>query len=88
MGQYGNQPDFGTIVTNVDIVGADEFPPSAIYVGKTIDGDPCSLDVIPVGNNGVAIGITGISQGTFLPIVITKVVAYNNIDKENILLYR
>jgi hypothetical protein len=88
MGQYGNQPDFGTIVTSVDIVGAGEFPPSAIYVGKTDNGNPCRLTVIPAGNNGVQIDINGISQGTFLPIVITKVVDYENIDKQNILLYR
>jgi len=88
MGQYGNQPDFGTIVDDLETIGlSNTFQPSAIYVGKTNDGTDCKLRVLPVGNDS-EIEITGISQGTFLPIVVTKISVADNIEKVNVLLYR
>ena len=88
MGQYGNQPDFGTIVTTLDKAGLDTpFPPSAIYVGK-LPGLECDFEILPVGNNGEWVAINGISAGTFLPIVVTQIRALTNVNKEDILLYR
>lgn len=88
MGQYGNQPDFGTIVASLEILGVETpFPPSAIYVGKLTDIE-CDFEVLPVGNDGSWVTINGISAGTFLPIVVTQIRALTNVNKENILLYR
>jgi hypothetical protein len=87
MGQYGNQPDFGTIVTTGDDVGSGYFSPSAIYVGKTTDGNAASIVVLPAGNEDT-IEITGIPQGTFLPIVVIKLISVTNMNKGNILFYR
>lgn len=90
MGQYGNQPDFGTIVVRADSVGVNPFPPSAIYVGKTENNDGSTkLRVQPVGNApGDTIEITGIYDGTFLPIIITEIVNKEAVDLANVLLYR
>ena len=90
MGQYGNQPDFGTIVTNADIVGYNNlFPPSAIYIGETGNNTACSITVLPAGNAPEStITITGIQPGTFLPIVIVKLINKENVGDVNILLYR
>jgi hypothetical protein len=35
MGQYGNQPDFGTIVEGITM--ETTFPPSAIFVGQLLE---------------------------------------------------
>lgn len=89
MGQYGNQPDFGTIVVTAEDV-VNPFPPSAIYVGKTENNDgSTTLTVQPVGNApGDTKTITGIYDGTFLPIIITEITNKEAIDLKNILLYR
>ena len=88
MGQYGNQPDFGTTVATLDTLGVDTpFPPSAIYVGKLQDLQ-CDFEILPVGNNGAWVTINGISAGTFLPIVVTQIRTLTNVNKEDILLYR
>ena len=90
MGQYGNQPDFGTIVTTLNTVGrGNPFPPSAIYVGQTEDNAPCTLDVLPVGNDPAdVITITGIQPGTFLPIVVVRIDEVYVVATEDVLLYR
>jgi hypothetical protein len=91
MGQYGNQPDFGTIVVTLEDIGLNEsFPPSAIYVGITdLNDGSAELIVQPVGNApGDTVTITGISNGTFLPIVVTKITSKNGLDINNVLLYR
>lgn len=89
MGQYGNQPDFGTIVVTAEDV-VNPFPPSAIYVGKTENNDGgTKLLVQPVGNApGDTIEINGIYDGTFLPIIITEIISKDSVDLKNILLYR
>jgi len=89
MGQYGNQPDFGTTVLKLTDIGLNEsFPPSAIYVGATDDNNG-ELEVQPVGNApGDTVVIHGISNGTFLPIVVTKIISKTGIDTDTILLYR
>jgi hypothetical protein len=90
MGQYGNQPDFGTTVRTFEGIGTSTpFPPSAIYIGQTADNVRASMTVLPVGNPPEAtIAITGISPGTFLPIVITQIIDLSNVDAANVLLYR
>ena len=90
MGQYGNQPDFGTIVVTAESAGPGPFPPSAIYVGKTENNDGGTmLRVQPVGNAlGDTIDITGIHDGTFLPIIITQITNKADVDLINVLLYR
>jgi len=91
MGQYGNQPDFGTIVAVLEDIGLNVvFPPSAIYVGETNNNDGlASLEVQPVGNEpGDTVIISGISNGTFLPIVVTEIIDKVGIDTNKILLYR
>jgi hypothetical protein len=91
MGQYGNQPDFGTTVLIAEDIGLNEsFPPSAIYVGKTASNDgTAALEVQPVGNApGDTVIINGISNGTFLPIIITKIIDKEELNLIDVLLYR
>jgi hypothetical protein len=86
MGQYGNQPDFGTIVKQVTINNV--VPPSAIFIGELNEGfTTCSIEVLPVGNEDTVL-LTGLTSGTFLPIVVTKVVSVTGITEGNVLLYR
>ena len=89
MGQYGNQPDFGTIVTRLTDSG-QPFPPSAIYVGETLNNDgTASLTVQIVGNTpGATTTITGISSGTILPFIVTEIPTSSGVTNDNIFLYR
>ena len=91
MGQYGNQPDFGTTVVKLDDIGLNvTFPPSAIYVGITDTNDGTgTLEVQPVGNEpGDTVVISGISNCAFLPIVVTKIIDKAGVDWTSVLLYR
>jgi hypothetical protein len=89
MGQYGNQPDFGTILEPLSAYNFEvNFPPSAIYIGETEDGTACSIAILPVGDTSRTVEITGIQPGTFLPIIAVQIVSAFNIDKEDIILYR
>jgi hypothetical protein len=86
MGQYGNQPDFGTIVSTVDL--EEVILPSAIFIGEIIDPvTPATITVLPVGNT-TEVTFTGLIGGTFMPIVVTKIVSITGIQIENILVYR
>jgi hypothetical protein len=79
MGQYGNQPDFGTRGVNLEASG-DAFPEietpgsswdaAALYVGT--GGD---LYVDLVGGNGGAYYtlFKNVPSGTFMPIIVNKV---------------
>jgi hypothetical protein len=87
MGQYGNQPDFGTTVVNGDAIGSDLFPPSAIYVGKASAAGAISIEILPAGND-TPVTITGLQEGSFLPIVAVQFLSCTNIIKENVLFYR
>lgn len=90
MGQYGNQPDFGTIVTSLETIGTETlFPPSAIYIGQTEDNAPVSIVVLPVGNAPTdLITITAVQPGTFLPIIVVRIDSTPGVSKQNVLLYR
>ena len=88
MGQYGNQPDFATKVGVLE----GELPhmdlnSAAIYIGAVIDPDltTTSIRVLPVGNEDF-VTFTGITSGSFLPVIVTEIKAYTNILPENILL--
>ena len=91
MGQYGNQPDFGTIATAFNNIGVDVvFPPSAIYIGTTENNDgTAAITMQIVGNQpGVTTTITGISSGTILPFIATKIIGTSGVDSADIILYR
>ena len=90
MGQYGNQPDFGTIVTTLAEIGLETpFPPSAIYIGKIDSVALASLTVQIVGNEpGIDTTISGISSGTILPFIVTQINDFSEVIAEEILLYR
>lgn len=84
MGQYGNQPDFGTrakmIVPTGDIVletPGEALNSAALYIGT--GGD---LTVTVVGNGGDAIVtfFKNIPDGTFFPVIVNNVWATYDSD--------
>ena len=88
MGQYGNQPDFATKVAVISgSLPHENLNSAAIYIGAVVDPDltTTSIEVKPVGNDGY-VTFTGITAGTFLPVIVTAIKSYVNITKENILL--
>lgn len=85
MGQYGNQPDFGTRGEN--IVPSGDSDPIAENPGKNLNSaalyiaDAGDLYVDLVGGNGEGANYTyfkGVPSGTFLPIIVNKVWATNS----------
>ena len=88
MGQYGNQPDFATKVGVLEgELPHENLNSAAIYIGAVIDPDltTTSIMVKPVGNEGF-VTFTGITSGSFLPVIVTSIKEYTNILPENILL--
>lgn len=88
MGQYGNQPDFATKVVVIDgSLPHENLNSAAIYIGALDDPNDTttSIEVKPVGNDGF-VTFTGITAGTFLPVIVTAIKDYTNISKQNILL--
>ena len=86
MGQYGNQPDFGTEAKTIVPTGAADdiqnappiiIKPAALYIGT--GGD---LIVTVVGGNTGGLQETtifkNIPEGTFFPVVVTSVWASNS----------
>jgi hypothetical protein len=75
MGQYGNQPDFGTRAANISPVGtpgalAPSLQSAALYIG--VGGNlTCSV----VGGNGLAnyTVFQNIPDGTFFPVIVNHV---------------
>jgi hypothetical protein len=86
MGQYGNQPDFGTRANNIvptgdtnpeNLVPSDNLNSAALYIGT---GGILVCDV--VGGNG-STGYTifrNIPNGTFFPVIVNKVYALQDGD--------
>ena len=80
MGQFGNQPDFGTQGTRVHITGDGAHdtaiainPPCALYIGT--GGD---LLVNIVGGNDGGLGpmatlFKNVPSGTFMPVMVSNV---------------
>jgi len=101
MGQFGNQPDFATVVDTVSSLSANVVlsKPSAVYIGAVTSGTTDTLVVVPVGNSsynadtGVTtntpVTFTGLQAGTFLPVMITSIIsAGTTVIPSSILLYR
>jgi len=78
MGQYGNQPDFGTRAQDVIIsgsgsenAGAEPFKPAALYIGN---GGTLVANVVGGNNpNDNYTIFTNIPNGTFFPVIVTNV---------------
>lgn len=86
MGQYGNQPDFATRVST--ITGpTSNIASAAIYIGAVIDPNltTTSITVMPVGNSST-VTFTGLTSGTFLPVIVSQITAVTNIAYDKILL--
>lgn len=88
MGQFGNQPDFATTGNNLTTLPTALLAPSAVYIGAfTVSANPASITVWLAGDTKDT-EFNGLNEGTFLPIVVTKVVRSENIPAANIVLYR
>ena len=86
MGQYGNQPDFATTVGTVASLPLGNIKSAAIYIGAVIDPLlDTTITVRPVGNS-VDVTFSGLTSGTFLPVVVSSITSAVNITVENILL--
>jgi len=86
MGQYGNQPDFATKVDTVSALPLTNIKSAAIYIGAVID--PLlntTITVRPVGNT-TDVTFSGLTSGTFLPVVVSSITSATNIPAESILL--
>jgi len=71
MGQYFNQPDFATSAKTV-VVGTTDVKNSALYIGS--GGD---IEVIVVGESASVV-FKNIPDGSFLPVIISSIVAGAN----------
>jgi len=71
MGQYFNQPDFATSAETV-VVGTTDVKNSALYIGS--GGD---IEVIVVGDSAQVV-FKNIPDGSFLPVIISSIVAGAN----------
>jgi hypothetical protein len=88
MGQYGNQPDFGTISQTLSAFPETATVPSAVYIGAfTVSASAASITVRLVGDSSDTT-FSGLNEGTFLPIIVTKVTSAVNIPAASIILYR
>lgn len=87
MGQYGNQPDFATIVGTVSSLPMTGIKSGAIYIGALTDAEAAvtSITVRPVGNSS-DVTFSGLSAGTFLPVIVTGITSAVNIPESSILL--
>jgi len=86
MGQYGNQPDFATKVDTVSALPLTNIKSAAIYIGAVIDPlANTTITVRPVGNT-TDVTFSGLTSGTFLPVVVSSITSATNIPVESILL--
>jgi hypothetical protein len=86
MGQYGNQPDFATIVDTVSTLPLANIKSAAIYIGAVVD--PLlntTITVRPVGNT-TDVTFSGLTSGTFLPVIVSGITSAVNVSAANILL--
>lgn len=79
MGQYGNQPDFGTKASGVTPTGTPfttaaslvDLKSAALYIGT---GGTLICRVIGGGDgNGGSTVFTNVPDGTFFPVIVTNV---------------
>jgi hypothetical protein len=86
MGQYGNQPDFATKVDTVASLPLSNIQSAAIYIGAvTTEGVASSITVRPVGNSA-DVTFSGLSSGSFIPVIVSKITSAVNIPVGSILL--
>ena len=71
MGQYFNQPDFATSAEAV-VVGTTNVKNSALYIGSG-----GNIEVIVVGGSASVV-FKNIPDGSFLPVIISSIVAGAN----------
>ena len=86
MGQYGNQPDFATKVDTVSALPLANIKSAAIYIGAVVD--PLlntTITVRPVGNT-TDVTFSGLTSGTFLPVIVSGITSAVNVSVANILL--
>ena len=86
MGQYGNQPDFATKVDIVSALPLSNINSAAIYIGAVVD--PLlntTITVRPVGNTA-DVTFSGLTSGTFLPVIVSGITSAVNVSAANILL--
>ena len=84
MGQFGNQPDFGTAIETVSAFPATPTSPSAIYIGTAVD--PATITVVCV--DGTSATFTAITSGVFLPIMVKEITSAVGILASDILFVR
>jgi hypothetical protein len=84
MGQFSNQPDFGTAVETITTFPATPSKPSAIYIGIAVL--PATITVLCV--DGTEATFTGINGGSFLPVIVKKIVSAVNIQPVDTLFIR
>jgi hypothetical protein len=84
MGQFGNQPDFGTAIEVVSSFPAKPSKPSAIYVGTAVI--PASLTVVCV--DGTSATFTGLVGGSFLPVMVAEITSAVGILAADVLFIR
>jgi hypothetical protein len=87
MGQYGNQPDFATQVGTVVSLPLTGIQSAAIYIGAVTNPalTTTSITVRPVGNSS-DVTFTGLTSGSFLPVIVTSITSAVNIPASSILL--
>ncbi len=87
MGQYGNQPDFATQVDTISAFPTTGIQSAAIYIGAVTNPalTTTSITVRPVGNSS-DVTFTGLTSGSFLPVIVTSITSAVNIPASSILL--
>jgi hypothetical protein len=86
MGQYGNQPDFATKVDTVSSLPATNIKSAAIYIGLLTDVLlDATITVRPVGNS-TDVTFSGLTSGTFIPVIVSSITSSTNIPVGSILL--
>ena len=78
MGQYGNQPDFGTFaeaITATDTISvATSLRSSCLYVGTAGDVNVILANV-PAATLAEAVLFKNVAAGSFLPVIVNYVLA-------------
>ena len=86
MAQYLNQPEFATKVDTVDSLPMTNIKSAVIYIGDLIDPfTGASITVKPIGNT-TDVTFNGLTSGSFLPVVVSKITSVSNVSLSNILL--
>ena len=72
MGQYFNQPDFGTKAISV-VIGTTDVSKNALYVGNG-----GSIEVFLVDSTSASVVFKNIPDGSFLPCIVSSIVVGSN----------